>query len=260
MPLTSYTSLSHEADHHTSEEEVEVGSTSVAKSEFLATVSHELRTPLTSIKGSIGLLKGLMSKNTSGDMSDLLDIADRNSDVLLALINDLLDFENIVSGTMELNTEILEIAELTQKVIDANLEFAETHSVNFVTTTIDKPAWAHVDKHRFEQILRHLLSNAAKFSAPGKDIEISVMRKDVMVRISVRDYGIGISDEHKDVVFGRFTQIDSSDTRNASGTGLGLAISKALIEKMGGEIGFISEVDNGSTFFIDIPHAHSQSA
>jgi len=237
----------------------EVTSTDQAKSEFLAAVSHELRTPLTSIKAAIALLKGLMPENTSRDLRELLEIADRNSDALTLLITDLLDFENAASGSLQFESAIHEITGLTQDIVAANIKFFKSHPVYFDMADANNPIWVRIDKHRLEQVLRNLLTNAVKFSKSGQNIEISVARRHAGVRVSVRDYGIGISDEHRDKIFERFSQIDSSDTRNIKGMGLGLAFTKALVEKMGCEIGFESEPGIGSTFYVDIPEIRPQS-
>lgn len=225
----------------------------IAKSEFFATISHELRTPLTSIKGSLGLLKGIKQNQLSEDVTGLIDIADRNSNALLLLINDLLDFEKITSGTLETDLKPHEISILTRNIVDANAGYATAYAVQFIFMTVEEPVWAKVDKNQYDQILRNLLSNAAKFSKSGDKIELSVVKTNETIRISVKDYGAGIPDDFKAVIFDRFTQADASDTRIKGGTGLGLSISKALVENFEGQIGFVSEEGSGTIFYIDLP-------
>jgi len=227
-----------------------------AKSEFLATMSHELRTPLTSIKGSLGLLNALASDGLSSQGNELLEMAVRNSDAMLALINELLDYEKILSGSLVIETSPHDLAKLTFKVVKDNQGYANAHSVNFTYAKPAKPAYANVQEHRFEQVLRNLLSNAAKFSEPGSDVEVSLSKNNGTISVRVADNGPGIPEEFGDKIFEQFSQLDSSSTREKSGTGLGLPISKALTEGMGGTIDFESEIGAGSVFFVSFAEAN----
>lgn len=224
-----------------------------AKSEFLATVSHELRTPLTSIKGSLGLLTGMMAQELSADANSLLDMATRNSETLLTLINDLLDFEKILSGNMILSRTSHDVALVTADLLETIDGYAETHAVELKYDMPKSGMWAKIDKLRFEQVLRNLISNATKFSNAGSVVTIEVINADAYVRANIIDHGIGIPDGDQDRIFERFTQLDSSDIRRKNGTGLGLPISKALIEGMGGTMGCQSKFGEGSTFFVEVP-------
>ncbi len=224
-----------------------------AKSEFLATVSHELRTPLTSIKGALGLLSGVGISGMSENNKSLLDIAERNSDTLMVLVNDLLDYEKIQSGSMAIECKPEDLKALTSHVVDASRGFASAYDVKFLVEDSSGPALANINSHRYEQVLRNLLSNAAKFSEPGSCVEIMVETKNDVVRTSLKDQGVGVPDEFKEKIFERFTQIDSSDTRIKGGAGLGLAISKSLVEAMGGVIGVESSAGAGSVFYIEFP-------
>lgn len=224
-----------------------------AKSEFLATMSHELRTPLTSIKGSVGLLDALMSDNLPDQGKELLKMALRNSDAMLLLVNELLDYEKILSRSLAIKTSPHDICELTSKVVRDNQGLASAQSIKFEFTKPEGPAFAEVHAHRFEQVLRNLLSNAAKFSKPDSDVGISVINNDQTVAVSVTDHGPGIPDEFRSKIFEQFTQIDSSSTRLNTGTGLGLSISKALTEGVGGTLDFESQLGVGSTFYVRFP-------
>ena len=224
-----------------------------AKSEFLAIVSHELRTPLTSIKGSLGLLAGTMAGELSEDGRSLLEMANRNSDTLLGLINDLLDFEKIVSGNMVLKTSAHNISLITGDLVEVLGGYAESHGVTIRFRMPSDSIWAELEKHRYEQVMRNLISNAAKFSEPGSEVTITMRCSKKQVRVNVIDQGVGISASDRKRVFDHFTQVDSSDIRSRSGTGLGLPISKALVESMGGTIGCRSRLGSGSTFYITLP-------
>jgi len=224
-----------------------------AKSEFLSSINHELRTPLTSSLGSLGLLNSLAKDDFSDQRQELLDIAIKNNEAMLRLVSELLDYEKILSGQMKIETSRYDLSELTSGIVKNNEGYAQKQSVNFVFNVPPKPIFADVQEHRFGQILGNLLSNAAKFSPSGSDVEISINSNDAHVTVSVADRGSGIPDDFKDKIFEQFTQIDSSSTREHGGTGLGLTISKALTEGMGGTLDFDSQVGVGSTFYVSFP-------
>ncbi len=224
-----------------------------AKSEFLATLNHEMRTPLTSALGSLGLLNAILEKDMPEDGQELLQIAIRNNESLLRLVNELLDYEKILSGNIKIKTSRHDIGELTAKVVKENVGFAHTHAVNFVVKKDNVPFFAKVQKYRFEQILNNLLSNAAKFSEVGSDIIISVEQDNQLLFVKVKDAGPGIPKDFEPEIYQPFTQLDASSTRKHGGTGLGLSISKTLTELMGGTLGFQTEVGVGSTFYLAFP-------
>jgi len=224
-----------------------------AKSDFLASMSHELRTPLTSSLGSLGLLKSIAEDEISENGRELLDIAMRNNDALLRLVNELLDFEKILSGTLEIETSRHNICDLTSNIINDNQGYARTQSVTFVFNDPMSSLYADVQEHRFAQVMNNLLSNAAKFSDPGSDVEISVTSDNGCIFVKVKDHGPGIPEDFREKIYEQFTQFDSSSTRKHGGTGLGLSISKALMENMGGTLDFETEVGVGSTFFVTLP-------
>ncbi len=224
-----------------------------SKSEFLAAMSHELRTPLTSAIGSMGLLASMTGGKLSADEQELMEIAKRNNETLLRLVNELLDYEKILSGRIELETSPCDIGALTSGVVHDSMGLARSQSVNFVFKEPSGRFFAKVHEYRFEQILNNLLSNAGKFSKAGSDVEISVESDNVNVLVRVTDHGIGIPEAFKPHIFEQFTQVDSSSTRSVGGAGLGLSISKALIEGMGGSIKFETEPNVGSTFYMVFP-------
>lgn len=226
---------------------------SQAKSEFLASMSHELRTPLTSSIGSLGLLNSVIPDEFSDDAKELLEIAIRNNEKLLRLVNELLDFEKILSGRIEIPTIRHDISHLVERIVNDNQGYARIQSVRFVFDKPEAPLYALVQEHRFEQILNNLLSNAAKFSGSDSDVEIATYVENNCIVISVLDYGPGIPEAFKAEIFDPFTQVDSSSTRQHGGTGLGLSISKALTEGMGGTIEFDTEEGRGSTFRVSFP-------
>jgi len=223
------------------------------KTEFVSTVSHELRTPLTSIRGSLGLIAGGVAGELPEAVKNLVGIAKNNCERLIRLINDILDSEKIESGKMNLNLQPIDIRQLIQQALVANEGFASQHRVTMLLRAPDATLAVRIDSDRMTQVLTNLLSNAVKFSPPGGEVEVSVSRVAQGVRVEVADHGAGIPEEFRGRIFQKFSQADSSDIRQNAGTGLGLNISKALIEKMGGKIGFSSEAGAGTTFFLELP-------
>ena len=212
-----------------------------------------MRTPLTSIKGSLGLIKGGIVGELPAKLQSMIEIAHRNSNRLVHLVNDILDIERIEAGKLNFHMEPQSIMDLVEQAVDANRFYAEEHSTTLVIVESLEDAMIYGDGNRIEQVLANLLSNAAKFSSEGDDIEIRVSRQGPSIRVSVTDHGSGIPQDFRKLIFGKFAQADASDTRQKGGTGLGLSITKALVESHGGRIDFVTEEGSGTTFFIDLP-------
>lgn len=230
------------------------------KNEFISTVSHELRTPLTSIRGSLGLVVGGVAGEVSASARTMLDIAYKNSERLVRLINDILDVEKIESGRMEFQLKPLKLQTVLEQAIEANRGYAEQYGVSYELVETLSDVVVNVDNDRLNQVITNLLSNAAKFSPPGGKIILNLTEQANGVRVSVSDSGPGIPEEFRQRIFQKFAQADSSDTRQKGGTGLGLSISKAIIEKLGGSIGFETHNGTGTTFYFDLPIWHSPLA
>ncbi len=226
------------------------------KSEFISMVSHELRSPLTSIKGSMGLL---LSK-AAGDIPEkalaLLEIAHRNADRLVLIINDILDLEKISAGQMEFDLQDVDLSELVEETNRANAMLRQRFALDIRLEGTDRPLHLQTDPNRVIQVLTNFLSNACKFSQPNSRIDIKVDDLGSDIRVAVRDEGPGIpaKDQHK--IFERFADLENSDRTAKGGTGLGLSICKAIIEGLGGTIGFESQEGVGTTFFFILPKGH----
>jgi len=223
------------------------------KDEFIATVSHELRTPLTALIGALAMAKEEAGSGLAPDAAMFLDMASQNGERLAALINDILDLEKIESGRMDLELKILDVGEFLHHALDINRAYADRHGVYFKLADPLPAVSVNADPDRLLQILTNLLSNAAKFSPQGGSIRVAAEAIEGSVRVSVTDEGPGIPEEFRGRIFGKFEQADGSDTRQKGGTGLGLSICKALVEKMGGHIGFQSAPGAGATFWFELP-------
>ncbi len=223
------------------------------KMETVARVSHELRTPLTSIKGALGLLQSGATGTLPDSMSRLVDIANRNSDYLLMMVNDILDLERMNAGRMTLQKQpenLLDIVEETRKL---NSTFKEDAGLTIRLNADAARYTVSCERGRISQIVMNLLSNAAKFSPENGVIEIALTTHGDAVRVSVRDHGPGIPIKEQAKLFTDFTQVASGDGKRRAGTGLGLAICKKLVAMHGGQIGLDSAEGQGTTVYFDLP-------
>jgi PAS domain S-box-containing protein len=227
------------------------------KSEFVSVVSHELRTPLTSVRGALQIVLDEEPVFQDPEHAPLLQIALKNCERLIRIINDILDVSKIEAGQVQLKLEPCDTAELIRSSLETSGEMARAAGVRIVVEPPEKPAVVRVDPDRFSQVLTNLVSNAIKFSPVDGVVTVTTHLGKRGVAISVRDRGPGISDKDIKVLFNKFKQLDSSPTRARGGSGLGLAISKALIEEHGGTISVESVVGQGSVFTVKVPYAES---
>ena len=223
------------------------------KNDFVSVVSHELRTPLTSIRGSLGLIAGGVGGALPEKARLLVDIAAKNSDRLVRLINDILDVEKIESGEMGFRFVPVELMPVVEAAVDGNRAYAQGYEVELrIVRAVDGVrVWG--DPDRLLQVMANLLSNGAKFSPRGGVVEVAVEAARGEVRVAVTDHGRGIPADFQARIFDRFAQADSSSTRQKGGTGLGLSISRAIVERHRGRLAFASEPGVRTCFFFDLP-------
>lgn len=222
------------------------------KTEFISTVSHELRTPLTAISGALGILVNGLAGALTEQSARMIQIAHNNSQRLIHLVNDLLDMEKLVAGKMHFDLQPHMLLPLLQQSIEANAAFAAQYGVSYqLESNVDVKVT--VDSQRLLQVLANYLSNAAKFSPLNDQVKIFFELRFGSVRVVVADNGPGIPENFRTRLFQKFSQADSSDTRQKGGTGLGLAICKEIIERMGGKVGVDSTPGKGASFYFDLP-------
>ncbi|MFZ2725245.1 MAG: PAS domain S-box protein [Methylococcaceae bacterium] len=223
------------------------------KNQFVSTVSHELRTPLTSIRGALGLVLGGALGQIPEKALPMLTMANRNSERLTLLINDLLDLEKIESENMAFTFATVDLAQIVRQALEANQGYSDGYRVRLHLHPFAEQAWVHADENRLMQVLSNLLSNAIKFSHQGGRVDISISCQEESYQVAIQDYGAGIPESFRSRIFGRFAQADSSDNRQKGGSGLGLSITKVIIERHQGTIGFDSTEGAGTTFFFSLP-------
>ena len=233
------------------------------KSEFLANMSHEIRTPM---NGVIGMIQVLRHSGLDDHQRDMCEVITRSANSLLTVLNDILDYSKLEAGRLELEPRPARIEVLARDVAELMRHAAEAKSIGlwFQNWTAMPPLM--LDPTRMRQVLSNLLSNAVKFSDKG---EIAVTLEGepdpaspddhFVVRLTVEDQGIGMSEEEVSRLFTRFTQVDGSSTRRFGGTGLGLAISRDLVKMMGGTITVSSRPGLGSEFLVVLTLPVSQA-
>ena len=215
------------------------------KNAFIANMSHEIRTPLNAI---VGFSRLITETDNDSEQQEYLTIIENNSDLLLQLINDILDFAKIESGTLNYNVSCVDLKDICHEVyVSQSLKMTSDVALLYNGDMLPSVK-LQTDAQRVEQVLLNLLSNAIKCTNQGF-ISLSYKLEEGFVRVSVTDTGIGIAKEKQDTIFDRFVKLD--DFRQ--GTGLGLSICKMIIEKLGGKIGVESERGKGSSFWFTLP-------
>ncbi|MGI2258839.1 response regulator [Shewanella sp. GXUN23E] len=225
-----------------------------AKSDFLANMSHEIRTPMNAV---IGMAQLALATELNDRQRNYVEKIRRSSESLLGIINDILDFSKIEAGKLAIEQHPFQLDSMLEELSDMFAEPAARKQLELLfAVASDVPRYLDGDALRLKQVLVNLVNNAIKFTERGEVLlSIAVIKRtdeQVSLSFSVRDSGIGLSEQQRSRLFQSFTQADTSTTRKYGGTGLGLAICKQLVELMGGTIGVESEQGHGSTFFFNI--------
>lgn len=227
------------------------------KAEFIATVSHELRTPLTAVKGALSMLQQGYGGELPDDARTLVQVAEKNGQRLVHLIDDILDIEKLEAGQLEVRLQRADLTALVEQALIDNTPYADSFGVTLELRRAERQAEAALDPHRFAQVLANLISNACKHSPSGAAVTVGIRPVTNAAadwwEVAVRDVGEGIPLEFQSRVFERFAQADGSDRRRIGGTGLGLSITRGLVHAMNGEIDFSSVPGNGSEFRVRFP-------
>lgn len=229
-----------------------------AKDEFLAKVSHELRTPLTSIRGATSLLLADKLGVLPPGLRQFVELAQRNSERLMCIVNDLLDVTRIRAGNFHLDLEEAQLEPIIEQVLAGKRLGAEVPNIKVRVAANAKGVTFMADAHRIQQVLDNLLTNAVKFADAKDPIDIKVERRDDALRVSVVDRGCGIPAEFQSEIFEPFAQAPSGQAKG--GNGLGLSIAKTIIEAHHGRVGFASKEGQGATFYFDLPIAKESRA
>ena len=234
------------------------------KDEFISTVSHELRTPLTSLRASLGLIASGSLDKRPEKQRQMVEMAIGNSDRLIRLVNDILDFDSVEKGRLPLHRQPVQAIDLLRRAADVAHATLLQNRISLHIDAVTAPVFA--DEERILQVLNELVSNAIKFSSKDTSIRLAAqtvpstsgdasMSAFGEVCFIVEDQGRGISQEKLERIFDRFQQGDASDSRALGGTGLGLALCRSIVEQHGGRIWAESTPDQGSRFLFTLPAA-----
>jgi signal transduction histidine kinase len=220
------------------------------KDEFVALISHDLRTPLTSIMGYLELV--LDEDNLTEEQRGFLDVADRNADRLLRLVDDLLFVARFEAGQLELRPAELDLAAVVRQSVEESGPVAAAGGVELICEAADVSS-VQADKGRMFQLVENLVSNAIKFTPAGGDVRVSVTPVNGVVRLEVADNGIGIASDEQQRLFERFFRASTASEHQIPGTGLGLYITRAIVEAHGGSIAVRSDPGEGTSFCVELP-------
>ncbi|MGH1357764.1 MAG: PAS domain-containing sensor histidine kinase [Burkholderiaceae bacterium] len=223
------------------------------QADFVSMVSHELRTPLTVVSGALDALEMSASKLPSDMERSLVEMGQRNCAQLSTLIEDLLDINKLEAGVVRFQSQEIDVSDPVRDGIRTLATLADEAGVRLSANYCKQDVPVFLDPQRLLQVVVNLLSNAVKFSKPGGEVLLTLTRDEHRAKIEVTDHGLGIPRSFQGRVFERFARDAEVQAMGKEGFGLGLSICKGLIDLMGGEIYFVSEEGEGSTFTVELP-------
>lgn len=229
----------------------------IQKSQFFINLSHELKTPLNVIQASLQLIDKVHSESEYckkyTKVSEQLSLIKQNCYRLIRTVSSLIDLSKHDNGYLTLKLRNCNIISIIEDITMSIVKFAESRNIEVLFDTDTEEKFMACDPDAIERIMLNLISNALKFTPEGGSIFVSIFDKKDKILISVRDTGIGISNDNLDLIFERFKQIDSTLCRNNEGSGIGLSLVKALVESHDGSIKANSVINKGTEFIIELP-------
>ena len=220
------------------------------KDDFMGIASHELKTPVTSIKAYTQILQEKFRKINDEVSASMMTRLDRQIDKLTGLINTLLDVAKVQSGQMDYVQAFFDMREF---ILEVTEEMQQTCPKHIIVTKLETEGKLFADRERLTQVFTNLLSNAVKYSPDAREVIVEAVRKDGQYIFSVQDFGVGISRDMQERIFGRFFRVSESSGNSVAGLGLGLFISSQIIKQQGGKLWLESTPGNGSKFFFSLP-------
>ncbi len=242
----------HEAYKTIKEQNEKILEADKVKNEFLANISHELRTPLNSILGFSDILGANLYGDLNRKQAEYVNDIKISATHLLGMINEVLDMSKIEARAMKIVKSTFWISRAVDEVCNIVAPLAEKKHIALIKN-LEADFEVFADYQKIQQILYNLVSNAIKFTPENGQVDITAALGTNCFRLVVHDTGIGIDEKYHGKIFAKFVQLDSAYTKKESSTGLGLTITKELVELHEGKISLISEVNNGSTFIVEIP-------
>lgn len=221
------------------------------KLRFFTDISHELRTPLTLIAGPVEQV--LVNSKLPADVREQLVVVERNTNRMLRLVNQILDFRKIQNRKMKMQVQRIDVVGFVRRVMDNFESMAEEHHIDFLLETENEELFLWVDADKFEKIVFNLLSNAFKYTPGGKMISVFIREDEKTVAVGVQDQGIGIAESKKNSLFVRFENLVDKNLFNQASTGIGLSLVKELVEMHHATISVESKLGEGSCFKVDFP-------